>query len=68
MTTLPHMSFSVTQAAQVAGVSENVIRRAINSTDPRGSLRAKRLSDSYNGRFLILATDLQRWLDSLPDA
>ncbi len=65
---LTPLAYSVAEAAQVAGVSANVIRGAIASTDPHNSLRAKRLSASFNGRFVIQAADLQRWLDNLPDA
>lgn len=60
-------AYSITEAAEVAGVSPDTIKRAIHATVPtpeRPSLRAKKLGAKY----LVLADDLRAWLQSLPDA
>lgn len=67
------LSYSVAEAAAATGMSGDTIKRAIRATDyskwPR-PLKAKKAGDetSPNAPYLILAGDLQSWLDSLPDA
>ena len=67
MTTTP-LAYSKAGAAAASGLSTKTLERAIGS----GRLRAKRSSESKDGepagRVVILATDLQAWLDSLEDA
>lgn len=62
------LAYTIQEAADAAGVSERFIRNAIKSTDPKRGLRAKRLSNTTNGAQRILASELQRWLEALPDA
>lgn len=56
--------FTREQAAEVSNTSEDTIRRAIN----KGTLRAKRLSDSRNAKYLISRQALQDWFEQLEDA
>lgn len=68
---MTQLAYSITQAAATAGQSVDTIKRALRATDPRTfppPLRAKRAGTAANSKHLILATDLQRWLDSFPDA
>jgi transposase len=61
------LGYSIPEAAEVAGVSADYIRRAIHTTAPtpeRPALRAKKAGAKY----LILADDLRAWLQQLPDA
>ena len=51
-------AYTISQTAQVSALSRSEIYRAIN----RGDLIARKRGK----RTLILAQDLQRWLDSLP--
>jgi len=53
------MAYTITSAAQAASVEKSDIALAIQE----GRLRARRI----RGNPLILRTDLQTWLDSLPD-
>ena len=52
------------QAAQVAGVSLDTIKRAIG----KGALRAKRTGDEGGGKYLIAREALAAWFDGLIDA
>lgn len=65
---LPKRSFTVPEAAEQTGQSEKAILVAIRT----GHLRAKRASRNKDGegvgKFLILATALDDYLDALPDA
>ncbi|HEY9249240.1 MAG TPA: helix-turn-helix domain-containing protein [Rariglobus sp.] len=66
MTSTP-MAFTLNEAAATARQSPSTIRRAIHATDPAAfppPLKAKRDGKGY----LILAADLNAWLESLPDA
>jgi excisionase family DNA binding protein len=56
--------FTRKQAAEVTNTSEDTIRAAINT----GKLRAKRLGDSANAKYLISADALRDWFDQLEDA
>jgi excisionase family DNA binding protein len=52
------------QAAQVAGVSLDTIRRAIN----KGALKAKRTGADGGGKYLITREALTEWFNRLADA
>lgn len=61
-------AMSLAEAAAETPFSIDTLRRALRATDPRTfppPLRAKRDS---KGRHVVLAGELQRWLDSLEDA
>ena len=68
------LAYSRKEAAEACGVSEDTIRRAINS----GALRAKRTNgqsakaasnkERPAGRYIITAKDLQAWLEGLEAA
>jgi hypothetical protein len=63
----PVVAYTLVDAAQASGVSVDTLRKALHTTDPRSyppPLRAKRAGK----RYLILADELERWLESLPDA
>ncbi|WP_414690691.1 helix-turn-helix domain-containing protein [Nocardioides sp.] len=70
--TLPHpepLAYTVDDAARVCGVSREMILRAIRA----GNLPAKRTHHSGpdeppRGKHLIMRSDLEAWLSSLPDA
>ena len=56
--------FTREEAARMAGVSLDTIRRAINS----GKLRAKRTGKDGGGKYLVSRAALEAWFDSLEDA
>lgn len=58
------MFFTREEAARVAGVSLDTIRRSIN----KGTLRAKRTGDNGGGKYLVSRAALADWFDQLPDA
>lgn len=63
------LSFSVAEAVVATGLSKSHLDRAIES----GALKAKTSSEkkrdaSHGGKRLILATELERYLNDLPDA
>jgi hypothetical protein len=61
------LAYSVAEAAEAVSMSIDTIRRAMKATDPAAfppPLRAKRTPK----KTLILAQELDRWVDSLPDA
>lgn len=61
------LALTVREAADLARVSPDTIKRAIHATSSAQfppPLRAKRAGRG----FLILTDDLHVWLDSLPDA
>lgn len=58
------IAMSVAEAAATTGLSKDYLHAAIH----RGALRAKRTCEGRTGgRFLILAADLDRFLQELPD-
>jgi len=57
------LAYALPEAARVAGVSTDTLRRAIRATEPP-YLKAKKVGSKY----VIPATALAEWLDSLPDA
>lgn len=67
---LPKLSYELREAASATGFTEKQLRERIN----RGELRARRAARSKDdpnepaGKFIILATDLQEFLDGLPAA
>lgn len=60
---MTRLAYTRKEAAEACGVSEDTIRRAINS----GALRAKRTGRT-GGKYLITAKDLESWLDGLEAA
>jgi hypothetical protein len=63
------LAYTREEAATACGVSVDSIKRAIN----RGDLRAKRSAKhpetgEPTGKYLILAADLQAWLEGLAAA
>jgi excisionase family DNA binding protein len=63
MTAHAPLAVGLREAADLAGVSTDTVRRAIHATEPP-YLKAKRVG----ARFAIKVSDLEDWLDSLPDA
>lgn len=57
------LGYSVDEAATLAGVSSDTIRKAIHTLDGV-ALRAKKIGRKY----LITHEQLQAWLAALPDA
>lgn len=57
---LEKLAYPIPEAAEAAGVSEKVLRQAIN----KGDLQRRYPSS----RPVILTTDLQEWLESLPNS
>ena len=57
------LAYPIPEAAAVAGVSPDTIRKAIHTVDGT-PLRAKRVGK----KILIPAAELQAWLAALPDA
>lgn len=64
MSSLEPLFLTRDQAAQVAGVSIDTIKRAIN----RGVLKAKRTGQGGGGKYLISREALREWFDGLVDA
>lgn len=65
------LAYTLAEAAEVAPVSIDVLRRAVHATDPTAwphPLPAKRLGPGVNAKVVVLATDLKEWLEHLPDA
>ena len=66
--TLPRIAVTRREAAQMLGVSEDVIRRAKG----RGDLKAKKTSRGDDGegrgKELYAVADLQAWFEGLADA
>lgn len=64
----PKLAYTREEAAHACGLSLDSVKRAIN----RGDLRAKRSGVNAEGdpagKYLILAADLQAWLDGLAAA
>lgn len=70
----PHVHASarlLAEAAEVAPVSIDALRRAVHATDPTKwphPLKAKRLGPGVNAKVIVLATDLKECLEHLHDA
>lgn len=64
MSSLEQLFLTRDQAAQVAGVSIDTIKRAVN----RGALKAKRTGQDGGGKYLISREALREWFDGLVDA
>lgn len=59
------IAYTVQTAAEaVYGVSEDLLRKAVNS----GKLKAKRTGPKGTGRIVIMRADLEAWLEGLDDA
>lgn len=56
--------FTREQAAEATNTSVDTIRAAINA----GTLRAKRLGEARNAKYLISREALRDWFDQLDDA
>lgn len=65
---LPPLAYTLAAASDATHLSRKTIERAVKS----GALRAKRSSTTEDGEpagsYVILAGDLQAWLESLVDA
>lgn len=62
------LAMTLTEVAAVTPFSVKTLRRAVHETDPEAfppPLRAKRDS---RGRLIVLTSELERFLASLPDA
>lgn len=71
MSALARISYRLKDAAEATGVSEDVLRRAIKATDPKAyppPLKAKRAGSDKKVTYLILGSELERWVGSLGDA
>lgn len=67
------ISYRIKEAAEATGLSVDVIRTALHSTNydakpPHHPLRARRLNDKANAPYLILADDLRDWIERFPEA
>lgn len=61
----------ISEAAELTGVHENTIRRAIKATDSRTfppPLAARKAGGGPNARLLFLVDDLTAWVKSFPAA
>ncbi|MDU7427957.1 MAG: helix-turn-helix domain-containing protein [Actinomyces urogenitalis] len=57
----------VKDAAAYAGVSEQLIRQAIHSSEGNGEITHLRARKA-GSRYLVTRRDLDAWLESLPEA
>lgn len=65
------VALPLAEAAAAVGQSVNTLRKAIHTTDPNAfppPLRAKRAGTSHKASYLVLVSELERWVNSLPDA
>ena len=65
----PERLLTLPEAADLTSFAVDTIRRAIRTTDPHSfppPLLAKRAGSG--GKFLILQSELTRWMHDLPDA
>ena len=62
------MALTLTEAEAVTPFSAKTLRRAIAETDPKAFPPPLRAKKDSRGRLIVLARELERWLDSLPDA
>ena len=58
------IAYNLQRASELTGLSVDFLRRAIKATDPDRPLPA-RLAGS---RYVILASDLEEWMRSRPEA
>ena len=58
------IAYNLQRASELTGLSVDFLRRAIKATDPDIQLTA-RLARS---RYVILASDLEEWMRSRPEA
>jgi hypothetical protein len=65
------VAYTLAEAAEATGLSRATLHRAIHTTDPRSfppPMWAKRAGTDGRGKYLIPAKELERWVESLPDA
>lgn len=65
------LAYRVKDAAEAAGVSVDIIRKALRSTDPAAwppPLRARQIGTADNAPKLIEADDLRDWIRRFPEA
>jgi hypothetical protein len=67
MTTTP-LAYSKAGAAEAAGVSTKTLERAIKSGELRAKYSGVTDDGEAAGRIIILASALEAWLESRPDA
>lgn len=68
---MDRLAYRIDAAAEAAGVSADIVRKALRTTDPTAwppPLRARRVGVAVNAPHLILADDLREWLESFPEA
>lgn len=66
MTTATKLSYSIKEAVAATGLSATHLDTAIRSGALRTRRTVKRDDDTVAGKRLILAADLQAYLDALP--
>lgn len=70
---MSRVAYPLKEAAAAVGVSVDVLRQAIHTTDPRSyppPIKAKKVGKPGSKKFTysIAGAELERWHDSLPDA
>lgn len=60
----PRLFLRLNEAAEACGVSQDVMRAAVQT----GNLRAKRAGKDGGGLYLFRPADLEAWFDRLEDA
>lgn len=60
----PRISYTLRQASDLTGVSEDTLRAAVSE----GALRAKRTGANSGGRYLFTPAALEAWVAGLDDA
>ena len=68
MTTPTKLAFNTKEAAAATGLSEDTIKRAIRSGALKASKSSINADGDPTGRFVILAAELQAWLEGLEAA
>ncbi|MGW8565705.1 hypothetical protein [Isoptericola sp. NPDC055881] len=62
------LAMTLAEAAALTPFSVDTLRRAIRETDPTAFPPPLRAKKDSRGRQIVLTRELERWLDSLPDA
>lgn len=67
MSTATKLSYSVQEAAAATGLSPTFLDAAIRRAELRARRTVKRANGEVAGKRVILAADLQAYLESLPE-